>query len=292
MIDQILRDDMQNNRKPAAILGLVLQIILFSGYATLHAEETTATMVVTSTSFSPMHVYVNGTKLGTVRLSGEIKFTPAKDGKNVVFVEFDNIFDNNRTSPFDFEAGVGAKVVVACTNREGVIGTRILVRVPEKGTIGSTPTTTPPEKTSTLGKVTSDEKKVEKEGRVDIVESEVGGETTYSETRTIKREVSYSVKLGLGTETEAKIGANLLAVNAELIGRVKASVEAERSEKWSDEITKSVTHKINLDKSPKVKVIWMDIYRTGTVEVLLDGKTHVVPFEFPVATRTVIKAVK
>jgi hypothetical protein len=146
--------------------------------------------------------------------------------------------------------------------------------------------------TLTIGKVILNEKPIEKEGKVDIVESEVGGETTYTKSRTIRREINYSVKIGLDAETEAKLGASILAASAELTGRIKASIAGELGEKWTDEITETAAHKINLDKNPKVKVVWLDIYRTGSVQVAQDGKTFTVPFEFPVATRTVLKAVK
>lgn len=143
-----------------------------------------------------------------------------------------------------------------------------------------------------IGKVVLNDARIEKEGRTDIIESDVGGETTYTKTRTIRREISYSVKIGLGAEVEAKLGGAILGVRGELTGRVKASISGELGEKWTDEITETATHKINLDKNPKVKVIWLDVYRTGTVEVVQDGKMFAVPFEFPIATRTVLKAFK
>jgi hypothetical protein len=143
-----------------------------------------------------------------------------------------------------------------------------------------------------IGKVILNEKTIEKTGRTDLVESEVGGETTYSKTRTIRQEISYSVKIGLGAEVEAKLGASILAVRGELTGKIKASVAGELGEKWTAKITETATHKINLDKYPKVKVIWLDVYRTGTVEVTQDGAVYAIPFEFPIATRTILKAVK
>jgi hypothetical protein len=149
-----------------------------------------------------------------------------------------------------------------------------------------------PKESVDIGRVTVNQATVEKEGKVDVVESEVGGETTYSKSRTLRREISYSVKVGLSAEAEAKLGASIVAARAELTARIKASIEAEKVDKWTDEITETATHKINLDKNPKVKVIWYDVYRTGTIEVKLDGKTHTIPFEFPIATRTVLKAVK
>jgi hypothetical protein len=210
----------------------------------------------------------------------ELKFKPGND-KNTISFKVVGVLQTLEVGKTTFSAKAGSinKVVIACGPQT-------------KGECSVTITPVEVSSGLAIGKVRYKDKNVEKEGKVDIVESEVGGESTYSKTRTIRREITYSVKIGLSAEAEAKLGASLLAARAELTNKIKLAVETELGEKWTEEITETATHKINLDKYPRVKVIWLDVYRTGTVDVTQEGKTCSVPFEFPVATRTVLKAVK
>jgi len=130
---------------------------------------------------------------------------------------------------------------------------------------------------------------VEKEASVEWVEAPAGVTTEFKKSRTITREVSWSVKAGLGFEAESKLAIDLAAVRGEVSKKVKASVEAALGEKLTDSETREQTVKIDGTVLPKARVVWIDVYRTGTVEVTRDGRTYKIPFEFPVGTKLVIR---
>jgi hypothetical protein len=141
----------------------------------------------------------------------------------------------------------------------------------------------------TIGNITLGET-VEKEASVETVEAVPGVVTEFEKSRTITREVSFSAKLGLSAEAEAKLSAGLLAVKGEVSTKVKGSIERALGEKLTDTETRKQTVKIDGTVLPKAKIIWIDVYRTGTVEVTTsEDKSHKVPFEFPVGTKLVIR---
>lgn len=124
------------------------------------------------------------------------------------------------------------------------------------------------------------------------VETPVAATVTKKVTRTLQREISWSVKGELSTEAAAKFRAGLLLARADFNSRIKASIAAERAAKWTDKIEEEVSLSIPLEKNSKVRLIWVDIYRTGTVEASADGKTQLLQFEFPVATKLVVRQIK
>lgn len=140
-----------------------------------------------------------------------------------------------------------------------------------------------------IGAVTLNPAVVEKEASVEAVEAPPGVVTEFKKSRTIKREVSYSTKVGAAAEVEARLGADLAVVKGELGLKVKSSVEAAVGEKLSDSETREQTVRIDGKELPKAKIIWIDVYRTGSVEVTQDGKSYKVPFEFPLGTKLVIR---
>src|SRR5262249_13385893 len=129
----------------------------------------------------------------------------------------------------------------------------------------------------------------EQEASSESVDAPPGVVTEFKKSRTITREVHYSTKIGLGAETEAKLAGALLAVKGELAGRVRGSIEKEMGEKFTDSETREQTVRIDGDKLPKARILWIDTYRTGTVQVIQDGRTYSVPFQFPVGTKLVIR---
>jgi hypothetical protein len=130
---------------------------------------------------------------------------------------------------------------------------------------------------------------IEKEASTESVEAPPGVVTEFKKSRTIFREVSYSTKLGLGAEIEATLEGNLLALRGELTTNIRGAIEKERGEKLGDTETREQTVKIDGNVIQKAKVSWIDTYKTGTVEVMQDGKPYKVPFEFPIGTKLVIK---
>src|SRR5262249_40239578 len=141
-----------------------------------------------------------------------------------------------------------------------------------------------------------DDANVEKQTREDIVVSQLGGTTIYEETRRIKREITFTLKAGIaaeiGSEQEVSLRAALVGGRASLSQKIQAHFEGALGETWSDEIAKTARHEIPLKKGEKARVVWYEIYRTGTVEVTQNGRTFTVPFQFPVATKTVIEQLK
>jgi hypothetical protein len=279
------------NLRAGSVAFLALAVLFtLGGLARGQAEEEgTATLKVVRKSSFSMSLVTNGK-------SAELSIPASRKKQTIIFK---SALISSQVSPQEsFEAKPGAVVVVTCEANAYTFSLTEVIKidsiVTEKEGAWKTGSTTPADKPGVthIGKIRLTDKKTEKEAKRDRVESDVGGTTKYAKSRTIKREISFSTRVGLTAEAEARLRAGIILARAEVTGRIKASVEAEFGEKWTDEITEAAEHTIDLDKHPKVEVIWIDVYRGGSVEVTVDGKTHVVPFEFPVATRTVIKAVK
>lgn len=140
-----------------------------------------------------------------------------------------------------------------------------------------------------FGSVVFTDENIEKEAASELVEAAPGVVTEFTRSRTIKRDLIYSTKLDLGAEIETKLAGDLLIAKADLITRVKAGIEAERGEKLSDEETRTQTVRIDGDKLPRAQVLWIDVYRAGSIELTHDGKPVKVPFQFPIGTRLVVR---
>jgi hypothetical protein len=82
-------------------------------------------------------------------------------------------------------------------------------------------------------------------------------------------------------------GFDIAAVKAELASKVKAHIEAESKEKMTDSETRKQKVTINGDKVQKARIVWVDVFKTGTVTVTKDGISHKVPFEFPFGTKLI-----
>lgn len=145
------------------------------------------------------------------------------------------------------------------------------------------------DQTLKIGTVVFGNSDVEKEASSELVEAPPGVVTEFIKSRTIKREISYSTKIGIGVEVEAQLAVNLAVVKGDLTTRVKGSIEAERGEKLSDEETRTQTVKIDGDKLQSAKIVWIDIYKAGTIEVTQAGKIYKIPFQFPLGTRLVVR---
>jgi hypothetical protein len=141
----------------------------------------------------------------------------------------------------------------------------------------------------TIGKVILNKDTDEKEVSSESVEADKGIVTKFERSRTITREVSFSTKVGAGAEIEARIAANLVVAKGELTTRIKGHIEQETGEKLTSSETRKQTIEIDGKELPKAKIVWVDIYRTGTVEVVQDGKPYKVSFEFPIGTKLVVK---
>ena len=140
-----------------------------------------------------------------------------------------------------------------------------------------------------IGDVILNKNEDEREASTETVEALAGVKTEFKRSRTIKREVHLSAKAGAEAEITASLTKNWGVIKGELTGKVKASVEVSIGTTLSDSETREQTITIDGDKLPKAKLIWIDVYRTGTVEVTQDGKAYSVPFEFPIGTRLVIR---
>jgi hypothetical protein len=140
-----------------------------------------------------------------------------------------------------------------------------------------------------LGVISLNEAAVEKEASVETVETQPGVMTKFKKSRTISRQVSWSTTIGVGAEVEGKLAISLGVVRGELSTKVKGSIEKTIGEKLTDSETREVEVAIDGDKLPKAKIVWIDLYRTGTVEVTQDGKNYKIPFEFPIGTKLIVR---
>jgi hypothetical protein len=143
--------------------------------------------------------------------------------------------------------------------------------------------------TLTVGEVVINPTGTEKEVSSESIEAPPGVVTEFKKSRTIKRELTYSTKLGLGTEFENKLGTDLYFIKGRLAAKVKASIEAAMGETLSDSETREQKVTIDGNINPKAKIIWIDVYKTGTIEVTQDGKPYKIPFEFPIGTKLIIR---
>jgi hypothetical protein len=140
-----------------------------------------------------------------------------------------------------------------------------------------------------VGDVVLNPTDIEKEASSESIEVPPGVVTEFKKSRTIKRELTYSTKLNLGAELENKLGTDLYFIKGRLAAKVKGSIEAAMGETLSDSETREITVKIDGKEIPKGKIIWIDVYKTGTIEVTQDGKPYKIPFEFPVGTKLIVR---
>jgi hypothetical protein len=145
------------------------------------------------------------------------------------------------------------------------------------------------EDSAAIGDIVLSKDIVEREGSVESIEALPGVKTKFKKSRTISREASFSTTLGVGAEVEAKLAGNIKIIKAEASLRVKAHIEATLGEKLSDTETREQEVEIDGAITPKAKIVWIDTYRKGTIEVTQDGKPYKIPFEFPVGTKLVIR---
>lgn len=122
---------------------------------------------------------------------------------------------------------------------------------------------------------------------VDRYRLQPGDEAEFERKRTITREATFTIKGSVGVEVGSSGGLNLAVVKGELSGKVKAAVEAELGDKLKDEESRTgkliVRNKGNAVREGRI--VWIDTYKTGSVEVTVDGKKHDVRFRFPIGTR-------
>lgn len=130
---------------------------------------------------------------------------------------------------------------------------------------------------------------VEREASSEEIEAVPGVVTEFEKSRTIRREVTLSTKDVLGGEVGAAVGLDLRPIKVDLSGKVRKAIERETKETLPDTETRRQKVTIDGDKLPKARLVWVDLFKTGMVEVSKDGKTYKVPFEFPYGTKLVVR---
>ncbi len=143
-----------------------------------------------------------------------------------------------------------------------------------------------------IGRVHLSKEVVEREASVERVEAEPGITTEFKKKRTISHESTFFTRNSVGKQEELKFGANWLLYKADLSGSVRSSIESETGAKFSDSDTREQSVTIDGNKIRKVDIIWIDMYRTGTIDVTDQGAPRKVLFEFPLGTRLVIRKVE
>jgi hypothetical protein len=140
-----------------------------------------------------------------------------------------------------------------------------------------------------IGEIRVNRDQIEKEASSETVESLAGVVTEFKKSRTITREATYALRMGASAEAQAKLAANLLVVKQDLQLRIKGSIERETGERLADSETREQTVRIDGNVVQKAKIVWIDTYKTGTVDVIQDGQVYSVPFRFPIGTKLVIR---
>src|SRR5262249_10300833 len=133
----------------------------------------------------------------------------------------------------------------------------------------------------TIGNIILNEQEVSKDAAVFSIEAEAGVTTTFEKTRKITREVGFSNKItrvGMGDQLGGKLELNLGILKAEASSEIKKAVEKAINETLTDSEEYKQTITIDGSKIRKAKVYWIDVYRTGTVQVTQNGATYSVPF--------------
>jgi len=122
---------------------------------------------------------------------------------------------------------------------------------------------------------------------VDKYRLEPGDEATFRFSRTISREVSLQVVDSTERQGGGALGLDLKVLKFELSGKIKSAVETAVGDKLKDEETRQreITVRNPGKEVREGKIVWVDTYKTGTVDVTQDGKTYQIQFRFPIGTR-------
>lgn len=266
----------------ARTLAAVVSLVAF-GAAECRAGDTEGEATITVVRrdievFNGTHIYINGSKVGSVSQSSTETFTfaPKKNGQNEMYVtktEFGRFVENSKKYPFT--VGKNGKVTFSFSYGSSSSG---ILTVKEKGEIDGKPN-------YRLADVKFDGKPATKViGEPEILETPPGVEQEYELSRTIERSVTFSEAMSL--ELSGKV--DFKVVGAE----VKAKIERQESQtfKASETIRRNV--KVNGTNSPKVKVTWVATYRTGTATVYVNDVEKKIPFSFQTALQPKLAIVK
>jgi hypothetical protein len=263
------------------ILAAALSCVFLTPFASAcRGAEREATVSVASTALAPVHVYVNGQKVGSLGrfdVSEKFTFTPAKDGKNTLYVEVELLVGKNlKSSEYAFDAKDGGEVVLG-VDHNNLIGLTVVVKTTKVGE----------EKDRGGGRllgVKLDPEVEERELASEVVETPAGVEQEYELSRTLERSVSFSerVSVEFGGRVDWKI----------LGGDIRRKIESEANQTFRQTETIRRNLKIDGSKTPKVKVVWVGTFRTGRATVSLDGEEKVLPFAFQVGLKPKLSVVK
>ncbi|MGO9465013.1 MAG: hypothetical protein ACLQVF_12780, partial [Isosphaeraceae bacterium] len=222
--------------------------------------------------YSPYFVFVNKKRMGKLDY-GETKefvFTPEKHGNNTFVIknaselDVEGSFDSGNV---DFKLGIGGRIGVEC-------GASM---IDSSWTLKWTTANLGYMEGETSGKakvdVTVNEDVIDKEvftEPVDIVEGVVA---EYTLERRYEHTITKTHMTGneYGGSATASIGPKLFFASAELTAEVKAKTESSlgvtigKSETYTQKIT------VDGDKTPKLKVTWVNRYRKCTA-TLPDGR--------------------
>lgn len=261
-------------------LTLTLTALLALSAGVCRADEA-ARITVTRTSGLPLgwwhYVYVNGERLGEVG-DGEtktFKFTPPKDGKNTLYIRaIDIVGDARNSQTHDFVAGKNAKVAFSYLPRP----------FRDSGTLSVQDAGTLPPKEGRLVSIDLTAGLTEKEISDEIVETPPGITQDFEMSKTIERTVTFAKAAAV--EYGGKINLGVIS------GEVKRKIESQESVtfKASETVRRNVT--LNGDKAPKVKVIWVGTFHTGTATIMVDGAEKRIPFTMPVGLKPKVTVVK
>ncbi len=214
--------------------------------------------------YNNMQVYVNDKYLGAVDngKTKDFKFTPAKDGKNKLNAVITSLFRVPSTD-YQFTAKAGSVVNAVTSVKEGSFTCTLLIDLKSAKR---------PTKKYKLISVKMDKQMKS----VDLKESPVyrlpsGQEKVVEDTLRLRHTVSCTLTKSL----EAELKADLVAVQASIRGGIQKSNS--RSYSVESELKRSVKL---IGNGQPLKVVWCELYRTGTAVIEVKGKRQTVPFTY------------
>ena len=247
---------------------------------TLRAERKSAfTAALCTTS-----IFVNGHKVGVLPNGekGEFPFQATKDGKNVMYMEFNLAGGKSKEVEFSCFPG-GIVTAIAEVENEWWSSARPKFSLRVENT-GKQPAPQPGP--SLVAKAEVLEEIVDKVVFTEPYETIEGVMRTFTVERSFERSIMGRVTGGVEAGVRGTVG---LEGFASLSGEIKTRVETSLGITIGEK--KSITESFTLDgtKVKKVNVVWVERYRQG-IATLSDGKT--VPFSVRVGLRLKIEKVK
>lgn len=233
-------------------------------------------------------VIINGEHVGTVgnNETKKFSFTPANNGENELYLRDMDGFPQFRgpinSKKYTFKAGDGSKVMLSFERMRGSYVIDMDLTIKEAGAIGGGKNRN--NNTVSILGIELGDRVDEREIDSEIIETPPGIEQEYEISRKLERSISFSDSVS--HEYSGKLELKVLST---AIGK-KMATESEETVNQSETIRRNL--KVNGDKTPKTKVVWIAQFKTGTAMFLTNGEKKIIPFSIQVGLKPVITVVE